>query len=330
MHTSDLSTWQHRHVFLGLSHRRNERKAWAVMALTLAMMVVELVAGSVFGSMALIADGWHMATHAGALAITALAYVYARRHADDPAYTFGTGKFGDLAGFTSAVILAVISLMIGYQSIGRLLAPVGIAFDEAIAVAVMGLVVNLVSAYLLHERMEPREHRHDHASERVGGHRHASDHDHGHAHRHHHRDFNLRSAHLHVLADGLTSVLAIVALVTGRAYGWVWMDPVMGIAGSIVIARWSYGLIRDTTKILLDAQAGPKLAEEIRRTLEAEHGDRVADLHLWRIGPGHVAAIVSIVTDHPRPAAEFKRRLGRFPEIAHLTVEVQACPTREA
>ena len=319
MHMTDLSTWQHGHVFLGRSHRRNERKAWAVMALTLSMMVVELVAGSVFGSMALIADGWHMATHAGALAITALAYVYARRHAEDPTYTFGTGKFGDLAGFTSAVILAVISLMIGYQSIERLLAPVGIAFDQAIAVAVMGLVVNLVSAYLLHEGAEPREHRHEHESED----------ERGRAHRHHHRDYNLRSAHLHVLADGLTSVLAIVALAAGRTYGWVWMDPVMGIAGSIVIARWSYGLIRDTSKVLLDAQASPKLAEEIRRTLEAGSGDRVVDLHLWRIGPGHVAAIVSVVTDRPRPAAEFKRLLGGFAEIGHLTIEVHACPTHE-
>ena len=292
------------------------------MALTLTMMVVELVAGSIFGSMALIADGWHMATHAGALAITALAYVYARRHAEDPAYTFGTGKFGDLAGFTSAVILAVISLMIAYQSADRLVAPVGIAFDQAIVVAVLGLVVNLVSAYLLHEGGEAREHRHNHGPEDGHGH-----HDHAH---HHHRDYNLRSAHLHVLADGLTSVLAIVALATGRAYGWVWMDPVMGIAGSVVIARWSYGLIRDTSRVLLDARASPRLAEEIRRTLEAGRGDRVVDLHLWRIGPGHVAVIVSVVTARPRPAAEFKRLLAGFAEIAHLTVEVHACPTHEA
>lgn len=308
MHTIDLRQWQHRHSFLGRSHRRNERKAWLVMGLTVAMMVVELVAGSLYNSMALLADGWHMATHAGALGITAAAYAYARRHASNPLFTFGTGKFGDLAGFSSAMILGVICLILAYDSIGRLFSPVAISFDEAIAVACLGLAVNLVSAYLLKEREQDHEHDHGHADA-------------------HHRDHNLRSAHLHVLADSLTSVLAIVALVTGRAYGWVWMDPLMGVVGSLVIARWSCGLIRDTSKVLLDVEASPPLAKEIRRAIEESGEDRVADLHLWRVGPGHFAAIVSVVSDCPRPAAEFKKRLSRWKELAHVTIEVNPCPT---
>ena len=333
MHTIDLSRWRHEHVFLGRSHRKNERKAWAVIGLTATMMVVELVAGSLYGSMALIADGWHMATHVGALGITALAYYYARRHASDPAFSFGTGKFGDLAGFSSAMIFAVICLIIAYQSLTRLIAPVAISFDEAILVASVGLCVNLLSAYLLHERLEGGDGPDGHGYEAHAAHPHGHSHGHGHRHDHRdtqHRDYNLHSAHLHVLADGLTSFLAVVALVTGRNYGWVWMDPMMGIVGSIVIARWSYALIRDSAKVLLDAQASPELAAEIRRAVEAGSEDRVADLHLWRLGPGHFGAIVSIVSDRPRPASEFKSRLAHRRELAHLTVEVNACPTDHA
>jgi cation diffusion facilitator family transporter len=331
MPTSDLSFWRHDHLFLGRTHRRNERKAWAVMALTLVMMAVELAAGSIYGSMALIADGWHMATHLGALGITAAAYVYARRHAGDPTFTFGTGKFGDLAGFSSAVILALISLMIAYVSLGRLIHPEPISFDQAILVACVGLAVNLASAYLLHEKVEVdgRGHPHDHDG---------TAHGHAHAHLHSHReddrsdatqrqrDHNLRSARLHVLADGLTSLLAIFALTTGKAFGWVWLDPAMSIVGSIMIARWSYALIRDTSMVLLDAQASPKLAEGIRAAIEAEPGDRVADLHVWRVGPGHFAAIVSVVSERPRSADAFKRRLAAWPELCHVTVEVNAAP----
>ena len=328
MHTIDLSRWQHQHVFLGSAHRKNERRAWAVIALTGVMMAVELAAGSLYGSMALIADGWHMATHVGALGLTALAYVYARRHASDPAFSFGTGKLGDLAGFSSAMILAVISLFIAYESVSRLFAPVAISFDQAILVAALGLCVNLTSAYLLHEGQgggaSEDRHRDAHGH---GGHDHAHAHSRGHAV---HRDYNLRSAHLHVLADGLTSFLALVALLSGRAYGWVWMDPIMGIVGSIVIARWSYGLLRESARVLLDAQASPELAAEIRRVIESESEDRVADLHLWRLGPGHFGAIVSIVSARPRPAAEFKAMLGHCRELAHLTVEVNACAAHTA
>jgi len=322
MHTVDLSRWQHEHVFLGAAHRANERKARAVIALTGAMMVVELAAGSLYGSMALIADGWHMATHVGALGLTALAYAYARRHASDPAFSFGTGKLGDLAGFSSAMILAVICLLIAYDSISRLFVPVAISFDQAILVAALGLCVNLLSAYLLHERND-----HDHAHEH--GHEHEHGHTHGHRHAPHH-DYNLRSAHLHVLADGLTSFLALVALVSGRAYGWVWMDPMMGIVGSLVIARWSYGLLRDSARVLLDAQASPELAAEIRRTIETGSEDRVADLHLWRLGPGHFGAILSIVSGSERTAADFKALFAGMHELAHLTVEVNACPSHAA
>ncbi|HUC62638.1 MAG TPA: CDF family Co(II)/Ni(II) efflux transporter DmeF [Alphaproteobacteria bacterium] len=327
MTTRDLGLWRHDHLFLGSAHKRNERRAWAVMGLTLVMMAVELAAGSVFHSMALIADGWHMATHVGALGTTAAAYAYARRHAGDPAFTFGTGKFGDLAGFASAVSLALISLAIAYVSVGRLIHPERISFDAAIAVAAAGLVVNLVSAYLLHDDAEgaPGAYPHDHYGRDDA-------HSHGHAHphaehdendlTHRHRDHNLRSARLHVLADGLTSLLAIFALSTGKYFGWVWMDPAMGIVGSVVIARWSYGLMRDTGLVLLDAQASPKLADGIRAAIESAPGDRVADLHVWRVGPGHFAAIVSVVTEQPRPAAEFKRRLAPWPELCHVTIEV--------
>lgn len=319
MHTIDLSRWRHEHVFLGRSHRKNERKAWAVIGLTATMMVVELVAGSLYGSMALIADGWHMATHVGALGITAFAYAYARRHADDPAFSFGTGKLGDLAGFSSAVVLGVICLIIAYDSASRLIAPVAISFDAAILVACVGLVVNLLSAYLLSERHEGE-----------AAHAHPHPHPHGQRHAHQHRDYNLHSAHLHVLADGLTSFLAVVALTAGRVYGWVWLDPLMGIVGSIVIARWSYALARDASRVLLDAQAGPELAAEIRRSIEASGNDRVADLHLWRLGPGQIGAILSIVSDRPRPAAEYKALLAHRRELAHLTVEVNACASHAA
>jgi len=336
MHSSDLSAWRHDHLFLGTSHRRNERKAWIVIRLTAAMMVVELIAGSIYGSMALIAEGLHMLTHVGALGITALAYLYARQHAGNPAFTFGTGKFGDLAGFTSAIVLGIISLLIAYESITRLFEPVNISFDQAIVVAVLGLAVNLVSAYVLHDRQAPHEHAREHGhygdthshGETHGRARPAHEHrssGHVHRHRHHHRDHNLRSAHLHVLADGLTALLAVVALAAGRAYGWVWMDPLMGIVGSLVIARWSYGLIRDTTLVLLDAQASPQLADEIRRAVEAGTDDRVVDLHVWRVGPGHFAAIVSIVSDQPRPTSEIKAVLAHWKELCHVTVEVNAC-----
>lgn len=296
----------HDHIFLGAAHQRNELRVWLVIALTAAMMVVEIVAGTVYGSMALVADGWHMSTHAGAMLITALAYGYARRHARDPRFTFGTGKLGDLAGFASAVVLAIIALLIGWESFLRLVSPTTISFGQAITVAVIGLAVNLVSAWLLKD-----DHGHHHG--------HAHHHDHGHVHAH---DNNLRAAYIHVLADALTSVLAIAALLAGRSYGWLWADPAMGVVGALVIARWSWGLIRDAGRVLLDAPAeGAEIRHEIQEALAAT-GDRIQDLHVWQIGPGHFAAIVSIATAMPRDPRAYKALLAPVHELSHVTVEV--------
>ncbi|WP_287952621.1 CDF family Co(II)/Ni(II) efflux transporter DmeF [Diaphorobacter sp.] len=305
----------HHHVFLGAEHQRNERRVWLVIALTASMMVAEILAGKLYGSMALVADGWHMSTHAGAMLITALAYGYARRHADNPRFSFGTGKMGDLAGFASAVVLAIVALLIAWESFLRLTNPVPIRFEQAIAVAVIGLVVNLVSARLLHGGQGHHHHGHD----RGHDHHHA-DHDHG---RHGH-DNNLRAAYLHVLADALTSVLAIAALLVGRSYGWLWADPAMGVVGALVIARWSWGLIRDAGGVLLDAPAeGPQVRQEIEDILSAT-GDTLKDLHVWQIGPGHFAAIVSVASATPQPAQHYKALLLPVHELSHVTVEVQA------
>lgn len=323
MHSQSADDWRHNHVFLGADHDRNERRTWLVIALTAAMMVAEIVAGAAFGSMALLADGFHMATHAGALTITALAYFYARRHAQDARFTFGTGKLGELAGYSSAVILAVIALLIGFESLVRLAEPVPIRFNEAIVVAVIGLAVNLASAWLLHDE---GHHGHDHAHDAEQDH--GSHEGHG-RHHAHHEDHNLRSAYFHVLTDALTSVLAILGLLAGRSYGWVWMDPLMGIVGGLVIARWSWGLLKGAGAVLLDAMPDQDLSRTITQTLEQD-GDRVADLHLWRVGPGHMALIASIVAHNPEPPAVYKAKLSGLRQLSHITIEVQPCPDRQA
>jgi cation diffusion facilitator family transporter len=307
MHSHTLDEWRHDHVFLGARHERNERRTWLVVGLTATAMVAEIVGGMMFGSMALLADGWHMSTHAAALAIAAFAYRYARRHARDPRFAFGTGKFGDLAGFSSAIVLAMVAAGIGYESLLRLFQPVAIRYDEALAIAIVGLVVNLVCARLLKD--DPH---HDHA--------HGQDHD----DHHHHHDHNLRSAYWHVVADAMTSVLAIVGLLAARFYGWTWLDPVIGVVGALVIAHWAWGLMRGSGAVLLDAAAHPSLANAIRRRLEVGD-DRIADLHVWRVGPGHFAAIVSLVSDTPQPVEHYKSRLGELEELSHLTVEVHCC-----
>ncbi|MGR7922197.1 CDF family Co(II)/Ni(II) efflux transporter DmeF [Zobellella denitrificans] len=312
-HPNDLPA-AHDHVFLGKNHQRNERRVWLVIALTATMMVVEIVAGTVYGSMALVADGWHMSTHAGAMLITALAYAYARRHARDTRFTFGTGKLGDLAGFASAVILALIALLIGWESFVRLANPVPISFNQAILVAVVGLAVNLVSAWLLRD---DHEHHHHHGHD----HQHGDDHGHEHA-----RDNNLRSAYLHVMADALTSVLAIVALLLGRSYGWLWADPLMGLVGALVIARWSWGLIRDAGRVLLDAAPqSEEVRAEIREAL-APTGDTITDLHVWQVGPGHFAAIVSLASVAPQAASAYKAMLAHIHELSHITLETEQLP----
>jgi cation diffusion facilitator family transporter len=416
---------EHDHVFLGTGHEQNERKTWAVIVLCSAMMLVEIVGGSVYGSLALVADGLHMSTHAGAMLIAALAYTYARQHAHDARFVFGTGKLGDLAGFSSAIVLAMIAVLIGYEAVVRFMSPIPIRFAEAIPIAVVGLMVNIVSAWLL-SGGEHHGHSHGHDLDGGNGHSHAEhehegesweiataqgvvelsifeqdvpprfrlapgsqsaagslrplgletlrsdgtrqsfsfvnrggywesqeeipephafkaslqlddgshevtfeEHAHGHAaHADHsssaHRDNNIRSAYIHVLADAAVSVLAITGLVLARAFGWMWMDPLAGVIGALVIANWSYGLIRDTGRILLDMNPDQSMTVKVRQAIESD-GDRLVDLHLWRLGPGHLGAVVSVLTDKPRDCAFYRERLKKYKSLSHVTVEVTNC-----
>jgi cation diffusion facilitator family transporter len=400
----------HDHLFLGKDHDRAERRTWAVIILCSVMMVAEIIGGALFGSLALIADGLHMSTHAGALLLAALAYTYARKYANDRSFTFGTGKFGDLAGYSSAIVLAMIALLIGYEAVERLFNPVAISFNEAIPIAVLGLVVNVVSAWLLsggqhHSHGHRHGHVHDDEARRIelgdrileievfednvpprfrvsankgvlplasdvtiettrpdrsrqlfsfedrGGYLESRDeipephaflarvrlmqagqrqecelefeeHDHEAAHGAFHRDNNMRAAIVHVLADAAVSVLVIAGLLLARAFGWLWMDPLAGFIGALVIANWSVGLLRDTGGILLDRTPDPRMAERVRKLIESE-GDQVTDLHLWRLGPGHLGAIVSVATSGSREAAHYRQRLAKFADLSHVTVEVQ-------
>src|SRR6201988_3186292 len=314
MHSHSVERWTHAHVFLGAKHARNERRTWFVVALTVVMMVGEIVAGILSGSMALLADGWHMATHAVALGIAALAYFFARRQARNAHFTFGTGKFGDLAAFASAIILAIVAIQIAFESVERLVNPVTIAYRGAIAVAVLGLAVNLASAFLLREEHDDQHHGHGHAP------------DPGH---HHHRDNTLRAAFVHVLADAATSVLAIAALLTAAYLQWAWADPVVGIVGAAVIASWAVGLLRSSGSVLLDVNNAGKMEGLIRQRLETR-GDRVTDLHLWQIGPGHSAAVVSLISDDPLPPSDYKVRLSGLHGLSHVTVEVETCRHEKA
>jgi cation diffusion facilitator family transporter len=395
-------------VFLGKDHAGAERRTWVVIWLCGAMMVLEIAGGAVFGSIALIADGLHMSTHAGALLLAALAYTYARKHATDRRFSFGTGKIGDLAGFTSAVVLAMIALLIGYESISRLFDPVPIHFNEAIPIAGLGLAVNLASAWLLSAGGHDHPgHSHGHANageahddtKRIAapyetfllsvfetGHKPAfrlrtesgralmadaalietirpdgarqlfsfANHgeflqsienipephafianlrlgetvhavvfeEHDHAHAATHRDNNLRAAVVHVIADAAVSVLVIAGLLLARSFGWLWMDPLAGIIGACVIASWAFGLIRDTGGILLDMRPDHAMEDRIRAAMQAE-GDRIDDLHVWRLGPGHLGAIVAVSTTHDRDAGFYRARLARFRTLSHITIEVE-------
>lgn len=332
----EIEALRHDHVFLGDRHDDNARRTLLVVTLTAAMMVVEIAAGIAFNSMALLADGFHMATHAGALAVAAAAYAFAKKHARSGRYTFGTGKVGDLAGFASALVLAVVAIGIAWESVERLIEPQGVAFGQATLVAVLGLGVNLVSALLLgggHHHHHGHSHlHHDHA------HAHDDDHDDDYGREHPalhkrsadphvgvERDNNLRAAFVHVLADALTSVLAIVALLAGRFLGWTWLDPLMGVVGAVVIAGWSWNLLRDTGAVLLDA-AQPELEAEASHEVESPGGAIITDLHIWRLGPGAYGAIVSYVGD--AGPEEVRRRLRRVHELTHITVE--ALPRRVA
>jgi cation diffusion facilitator family transporter len=308
----------HDHLFLGARHEQAERRTWMVIVLCTVMMIAEIVGGLLFGSIALVADGLHMSTHASALLLAALAYSFARRHARDQRFSFGTGKFGDLAGFTSAIILAMIALLIGYEAVSRLISPVAIRFNEAIPIAVLGLIVNVASVLLLSGGGHDHGHGLGHDAGGHDAHRDA----HETAHHAAHRDNNIRAAIIHVLADAGVSLLVIVGLLLGRLFDWVWMDPVAGICGAVVIAAWSYGLIRDTGAILLDMNPDLNMGQRMRAVLEVD-GDRLTDLHLWRLGPGHLGAIVGVATTTLRGSDYYHQLLGRFSALSHVTVEVQ-------
>jgi cation diffusion facilitator family transporter len=333
MHSHSIDRWTHNHAFLGAHHATHERRTWSVVALTAFMMIAEITGGTLFGSIALVADGWHMGTHVTALAIAALAYLFARRHADDQRFSLGTGKFGELAAFSSAIILGMIALGVAYESVLRLGHPVPIRFQEAIPIAALGLCVNLASAWLLRDA---HDHGHHHGVGRERGyapdHVHADDgdddhdnhsHDHGAGHGHH--DINLRAAYVHVLADALTSILTIGGLSAAWAFGWNFVDPLVGLVGAGVIASWAFGLLRSAGRVLLDTVPDPALAQRIRSRMERD-GDRISDLHVWQVGPGHIAVMLSVVSDAPQAPSVYKQRLEGLHGLCHVTVEVNACP----
>ncbi len=303
MHAKQLSRWQHRHSFGQDRRRPGESRTLIVVMLTAVTMVVELIAGSMLGSMALLADGLHMGSHSVALAISLFAYIYARRHAGSGQFSFGTGKVNALGGFTGAVLLALFSAFMAWESVHRLLTPTAILFDQALVVAVLGLLVNAISVLILGVH-------HDH------------DHDHHHAHAH---DHNLKSAYLHVLADALTSVLAIAALLVGKFWGVVWVDPLIGILGAVLVGRWSVGLLRETSDVLLDRQAAAAVCDEVVQAVEQDGDSRVVDLHVWSIGPGLRAAIISLVAHEMRSPDDYKQRLPKALGLSHVSIEVHRC-----
>ncbi|MBU1055541.1 MAG: CDF family Co(II)/Ni(II) efflux transporter DmeF [Proteobacteria bacterium] len=305
MHVHSLETWQHNHDF-AVIHEKGERRTLQVLIMTAVTMVVEIIAGVIFGSMALLADGWHMGTHVAAFLIALLAYRYAKRHENDPLFTFGTGKVSVLGGFTSAVTLAVVALVMSIESIQRIINPQQIHFNEAIGVAILGLFVNIICAYIL-------QGRHDHSHGK-----HKQKHD-------HHHDHNLRAAYFHVLADALTSLLAIVALFSGKMFGWNHLDPVMGIVGALVITRWSYSLLKETGPILLDKNIEEKQRAEIKTKVESDSDNRIADLHLWKVGPNDYAVVISLVTHFPKAVEHYKGLLKDIHNLSHITIEVNQC-----
>ena len=307
-------SWRHNHDFAFISEH-GERRTRLVLVLTAVTMVVEIIAGSMFGSMALLADGWHMSTHVAAFMIALFAYRYAREHASSPAYSFGAGKVIVLGGFASAIALAVVALVMLIESLQRMIHPQAIHFNEAIGVAVIGLTINVISALLL------KDHHHHHDDDDDDD----DHHDHHHGHEHEHHDHNLRAAYLHVLADALTSVLAIVALVSGKYFGWNWLDPMMGIVGAAIITRWSFGLLAQTGPILLDASIDPDYRHAIVQAIEQDADNHITDLHVWKVSANHYAAIISLVTHEPRPVDHYKQLLDGFHRLAHVTIEVNQC-----
>lgn len=300
MEKDNTIQWNHSHDF-GIDVKNKQNKVKFVFWLTTVVMVLELAAGTLSGSMALLADGWHMGTHSAAFLITIFAYSYAKKHAENKRFSFGTGKVNYLGGFASAVALAIVALMMALESIHRLLDPQTIFFNEAIAVAIIGLIVNIVSVFVLHD-----------------GHHH-----HDETHGHHHHDHNMKAAYFHVLADTLTSLLAIIALVTGKYFGWIWMDAIMGIVGAAVILRWSFGLIKDSSDVLLDKSVGFERFPEIAQAIKNENNAVISDIHVWKIGQSHQAAILSVVTEDPLEPYVYKQILKRhIPLLSHISIEV--------
>jgi cation diffusion facilitator family transporter len=331
MHEDNLHLWQHSHAFGQDLKRQGETRTLIVIAITAVMMIVEIATGIRYGSMALLADGLHMASHTVALGINAFAYMYARRHAHNETFSFGTGKVNTLGGYTGAVLLAGFALAMLWESAARLISPVEIAFNQAIFVAVLGLIVNGVSVLILGHHHHP-EHVED-MPEQFAAHAHHheeshDDHDHHEpdgTHAHHHHDHNLISAYLHVLADALTSLLAIFALLAAKYFGLVWADPAMGVVGAVLVARWSLGLLRTTSNVLLDREASDELRDVIKRKIEAVDDNRIADFHIWAVGPNLYSVIISLVTHHPRPPEHYKALIPPGLGVMHVVVEVHTC-----
>jgi len=311
MQIHNIEPWQQDHDF-SVQNEQGERRTYYVLILTAITMVIEIAAGSVYGSMALLADGWHMGTHVAAFMIAIFAYRYSRKHAHNPAFSFGTGKVNALGGFASAIALAVVAFVMLIESLQRIFEPHIIQFNEAIIVASIGLLVNIVSAFLLkddhHHTDDEHEHHHDN---------------------HQHHDHNLRAAYAHVLADAMTSVLAITALVAGKFLGWNWLDPIMGIVGAIIITRWSYGLIKETNPLLLDASIAQNYKTAITDAIEDDADNQICDIHVWKIGANDYAAIISIVTHVPNSPEYYKALLKDFDKLSHITIEINQCTAEQ-
>lgn len=310
MHTRSTERWVHDHTFGQEASKPGEGRTLVVIAITAAMMVVEVAAGLAFQSMALLADGLHMASHASALTVSAFAYYYTRRHARDARFNFGTGKFNSLGAFASAVLLVGFALIMAGESVKRFFQPLSIQFNQAIFVAILGLAVNGLCFLIL---------------------RGAEDHGHSrHSEHGHHRDLNLRAAVLHVLADALTSLLAIVALMAGKYFGWSWLDPFMGLVGAALVTRWSWGLLRSSSQVLLDKRPPDKVERTIRQTIEGQDDNRITDLHVWSVGPGVFAVEISLVSSSPRDPEHYRSLLPEDMGLVHINVEVHRCPSPES
>lgn len=326
MHENNIHLWEHSHAFGQDQKRPGETRTLIVIGITTIMMVVEIAAGIAFGSMALLADGLHMASHTAALSINAFAYIYARRHAHNEDFSFGTGKVNTLGGYTGAVLLAGFALVMAWESVDRLISPVEIAFNQAIFVAVVGLIVNGASVLILGQHHHPEQVQD--LPDQYDAHAHYHDHREDHHGHHHHHDHNLVSAYLHVLADALTSLLAIFALLGAKYFGFIWADPIMGIVGAVLVARWSLGLLYTTSTVLLDREGPDDMRRIIKEKIEAEDDNRVADLHVWAVGPNIYSVIVSLVTHHPKPPEHYKRLVPPGLGVMHMVVEVHPCDER--